>query len=195
MKNSTLLYALFLLLLVALIISGSKCTSDAAAVDAHKAQESRLIVALDGQYAYQESANAFVDGQSIGVVTSGGSQYIRVDEGNHVVSATTVNVPQTFTNTVLVKANTFFTYNVPCEPGKATVSVEGLYAADNTKIHVYIQGVQRAVIAPGESETIVNIQPSIDVPFVFKDDSGKIRYSLTKTILYKSTNSVFVPYQ
>ena len=194
MKNSTLLNALFLLMLVGPIITGSKCTTDAA-VDAQKAHESRVIVALDGQYAYQESANATVDGVPIGVVTSGGSQYIRVDEGNHVVSATTMNVPQTFTSTVFVKANTFFTYNVPCEPGMAIVSIEGLYAGDNTKIHVYIQNVQRAVIAPGATETISNIQPSIDVPFVFKDDSGKIRYSFTKTVLYKSTNSVLVPYQ
>lgn len=121
MKFYKLYYLFFLAALMLPTLSGANCTSIAADSEAAKNHDSRIYVALKGPFSDGESANALVDGQSIGVVKSTESQYIRVDTGAHSISVTTVNIPTTFTTNVNIPSFHYFTYTIECDYAKVTL--------------------------------------------------------------------------
>ncbi|MBK9248448.1 MAG: hypothetical protein IPM69_10125 [Ignavibacteria bacterium] len=179
------------------MISGShcdplNCSPHPTTADVH---DSRVYVVLKGPYSISESATATVDKQSIGLIKSGESQYIRVDSGNHDVVATTINLPTTFKSTVTVGNNQYYYFEVACDPGKVTFKADGLYALDGTSLHAYVNGVSQGIILPGQTLSIENVPPGLDIPFTFLDDSKKLRYSTTMTIQYESTNFIEIPYR
>lgn len=195
MKFHKLYYLFFLAALMLPTLSGADCTSAAANNTAVKNHDSRIYVALKGPFSDGESANAFVDGQSIGVVKSTESQYIRVDTGAHSISVSTITIPTTFTTNVNIPSNHYFTFNIECDYAKVTLKADGLYALDNTKLTVFIDDINNGVMLPGQPLTLTTVAPGKDRVFRFVDDSKKLRYSTTMTIQYKSTNSITVPYQ
>lgn len=189
------LYYLFVLATLLLpALSGANCASVAADSEAAKNHDSRIYVVLKGPFSSGESANAFVDGQSIGVVTPSASQYIRVDTGAHSISVSTITIPTTFTTNVNIPSNHEFTFNIECDYAKVTLKADGLYALDNTKLTVFIDGINSGVMLPGQPLTLTMVAPGKYRVFRFVDDSNKLRYSTTMTIQYKSTNSITVPY-
>ncbi len=194
MNKLSTLRILFVLLLLVPILTGSKCLSSSADADADAKHDSRIYVVLRGPFADGESAEATVDGQSIGTVKSGASQYIRVDPGMHTISVTTATIPTTFKSTVDIKQNQYFTLNVECDYATVTLKAEGLYALENTKLTVFIDGLNNGVILPGQPLTLSKVAPGKDRIFIFQDDTKKLRYSTTMTIQYKSTNSIEIPY-
>lgn len=116
---------------------------------------------LKGPFADEESATATVNGQPVGLIKATESKYVKVDSGNHVVKVTTNKIPTTFTKTVLVGKNTNFTFEVPCEAGKLSIKADGLYALENTKLTVYIDGNIQGVILPGEFLHLANVAPKL----------------------------------
>jgi hypothetical protein len=198
MNTMKLYYLLFLGLLIFPIISGAYCASSAANTQAEVSHDSRVYVALKGTFSDNESATAIVDGQSIGIIKPGSPQYIRVDTiGTHSVSATTINIPTTFTlSGFKVGRGEYKTINIECDFATVTIKSDGLYALDGVTLNLTVSnGVNQTGFLPGVPITISKFPPGKDLLFVFKDQNGKVRHTLKQTIQYKSTFSYTVPYQ
>ncbi len=188
------LHWLFLLLLVVPVISGSKCISSTADDSKNTKHESRIIVVLKGPFSTDESAEAKVDGQSIGIVTPTESKFVIVDSGKHTISVTSAKIPTNISSIINISTFQTHTFNFECDYASVTFKAEGTFAIENTKLMVYIDKIYSGVILPGQPLTLTKVAPGNDRKFEFYDDSKKLRSTAIMTIQYKSTNSIEIPY-
>lgn len=155
--------------------------------------DSRIYVDLVGDWARGETARATVDGQYIGDAIIGEPQYIIVNPGVHIVSATTVNIPTTFRQFIKVDSGTYKHFEVPCDDASLTFRVDSLYASEGTSIYIGAPA-HIGTLIPGVPQTFI-VRPATNRQFVFTNNQGKVRYLLNVDVKYKMIDSFYIPYQ
>ena len=150
-------------------------THDTTTTSTH---QTKIIGALSGQYASQETVTFFIDGGSIGDATGTGTvTELVTPDVDHELSATSKNVPYTFTKTINVQQGGSTQFNFPCNPAHVTIVTDaGLAVAGVTAVKIYdMSGPGPALIAtlvPGE-QGLVQVEPLASaITFAAFDQKG-----------------------
>ena len=176
----------FLALLSGLIILFSSCVKDP--------NHDKLTVTLEGKFAAGESAVITLDGAIIGTVTENNAITKSLDPGIYNLGFTTQKVIGTNTFTIVKEADKGFVFTVRCDAATVKVTADQDYAIlDNTSLFE-TQHFGGAQFLPGVAQTIGDVQPRQNEKFNFFDKSGRLRYSVTKTLLYGEDWVLSIPY-
>lgn len=156
-----------------------------------------ISVILGGEFASinGENADVYINGEFIG---NAGAHSSVVKKnclpGSYNIQVVTKNVPSTLLGTVEKKEFQAINFVAPCDASSATFKASLEYLLDGKELFVSVDGLILS-LPPGVPVTIPRLIPEKDKVFNFRDITGALRHTITKTIPYSSSWSYDVPYQ
>lgn len=178
-KFSPLFFAL-----VALVCTSQTKCSDTDVPNLHDL----ITIRLEGDYANGESGIVTLDGEVIGVVTSGQSVSKHKEDGKtYSVTVVTQNIPTTFTGSVTAPAS----WSAKCNAATLIVTADPAYAVTNSTL--FLNGSARE-LRPGVATTFPDFVPGKNVNLVFRDQNQVIKHETNLTIPYSTQYTIFVPF-
>ncbi|MBK9109374.1 MAG: hypothetical protein IPM92_13645 [Saprospiraceae bacterium] len=187
---------LFALVISVMIILNSGCIDpvDGSVIeDPHEF----ITVILGGEFAEQngESADVYINNEFIG--TAGAhSEVVKKNAlpGNYTIRVETKNIPATIFGNVSKQEFKAIRFVAPCDASSVSFNSSLEYLLEGVEIFVHVDGLVLA-LPPGLPVTLPKVTPEVNKVFNFRDLTGKLRHTVTKTIPYSSSWSYDVPYQ
>ncbi|MBL7819369.1 MAG: hypothetical protein JNL65_02050 [Saprospiraceae bacterium] len=159
-----------------------------------KTTHKSLFVIVDGKFKAGESASVEVNGQDYGFATETDPLIAKLEEGDYTIKAYTQLVPGTFVASFTKKNTNDYIFYVLCDPAEVTIKAHGDFAfLDQTSLiePTHFPGVE---FLPGTAVTVKDVKPLGKTTYNFFDKSGRLRYSVEKSLIYKEKWSLDIPY-
>lgn len=156
-----------------------------------------ITVILGGEFAEKnaESADVYINNELIGTAAAH-SEVVKKNAlpGNYSIRIETKNIPSTILGSVNKQEFKAIRFVAPCDASSVTFTSSLEYLLEGVEIFVHVDGLVLA-LPPGIPVTLPKVTPELNKVFNFRDLSGKLRHTVTKTIPYSSSWVYDVPYQ
>ncbi|MBK8954333.1 MAG: hypothetical protein IPM34_02105 [Saprospiraceae bacterium] len=156
-----------------------------------------ITVILGGEFAEQnqETGDVYINNELVG--TAGAhSEVVKKNNlpGSYSIRVETKNIPSTLVGNFTKEEFKAIRFVAPCNASTATFKASLEYLLDGKELFVSVDGLILS-LPPGVPVTIPKLTPEKDKVFNFRDNTGQLRHTITKTIPYSSSWVYDVPYQ